>query len=469
MQDNLPEPDRGWRALLRGANGPRMLVITGGVALHAVSIYVVATILPLVVRDVGGIAFFAWTSILYVAGSLCGASAVPLLVSRRSARFVYRVAFGLFLTGSLICALAPDMAVLLFGRASQGLGGGMLPALAYATIRSSMPEHLHARAITFLGTVWGVAAVAGPAIGGFFAALNAWRWAFGIDVVIGAVFLATAEGTLRRAGRSAAPARPIPGLRLVLLVLAALSVGAGGAAARVPPALLGLLGAVACLVLMLRLDGVSRPRMLPSGAFRPTRPLGAVSATIGLLILSGSASTFIPYLLTAGHGVAPIVGGYASATYALVWTFVSLFTASAGRRGARLWIGLGPVFMLAGVALLSWAVTAGLVPAVLLGQALLGTGIGMGWAHLGALLLAVTPPEEHEVAGPFITTTQTLAAVFGSAIAGMVANLAGLADATNATDIAGTGRWLFGAMTIVPLAGCLTAWRALALTRHGGR
>jgi MFS family permease len=450
---------------MRGHNGSRLLVITGAVALHAVSIYVVATILPLVVHDVGGLAFFAWTSTLYVAGSLCGASAVPLLVSWRNAPFVYRVAFGLFLTGSLVCALAPSMGVLLLGRLSQGLGGGMLPALAYATIRSSMPSSLHARAIAFLGTVWGVAAVAGPAIGGLFAALGAWRWAFGIDVVIGAVFIAAAERTLRDDTRSVAPTRPFPGLRLFLLVLAALCVGAGGASARVAQALLGLLGAVACLLVMLRLDSASTPRMLPSGAYRPSRLLGAVSATMGLLILSSSPSTFIPYLLNAGHGIAPIIGGYIGATYALAWTFVSLLTASAGRTGARISIGLGPVFMLAGMALLAWSVTAGQVLAVLLGQALLGTGIGMGWAHLGALLLTAAPPEEHDVAGPFITTTQTLAAVFGSAIAGMVANLAGLADAATAGAIAATGHWLFGALMVLPVAACATAWRALALSR----
>ena len=452
----------GWDNLVRGKNGPRMLVITGAVALHAMSIYVVATILPLVVRDVGGLAFLSWTSILYVAGSLCGASAVPLLSSSRNALSVYRIAFGLFLTGSLICALAPSMGILLVGRLSQGLGGGMLPALAYATIRSSMPNSLHARGIALLGTVWGVAALAGPALGGFFAALNAWRWAFGIDVVIGTIFIVAAERTLRSEGQSATAPRPFPGLRLLLLVLAALCVGSGGAAARPAWALLGLLGAVACVLVMLRVDKASTPRMLPSGAYWPAEPLGAVSATMGLLILSSSPSTFIPYLLNAGHGITPIVGGYISATYALSWTFVSLFTASAGPTGARITIRLGPVFMLAGLVVLSWAVTAGQVPAVLLGQMLLGTGIGMGWAHLGALLLSVAPPDEHDIAGPFITTTQTLAAVFGSAVAGMVANLAGLADAATATNVAAMGHWLFGALAVLPLAACATAWRALA-------
>ena len=99
----------GWRDLLSAGNGARFLVVTGGVALHAVSIYVVATIMPTVVGDLGGLPFFAWTTTLYVSGALTGAAAVPLVLARGSPRLAYRLAFLLFLTGSLLCAAAPIM------------------------------------------------------------------------------------------------------------------------------------------------------------------------------------------------------------------------------------------------------------------------------------------------------------------------------------------------------------------------
>jgi len=128
-------------------------------------------------------------------------------------------------------------------------------------------------------------------------------------------------------------------------------------------------------------------------------------------------------------------------------------------------IGVGPLFMLAGIALLAWELPAGMIPLVIVGQVLMGAGIGMGWPHLGALLMAVVPSNERDVVGPFIFTTQTLAAVFGTAIAGMVANLAGLAETVSAAEIAAAGAWLFGVLIVVPLATCLMAWKALRLTR----
>ena len=127
-------------SLLSAGNGARFLVVTGGVALHAVSIYVVATIMPTVVGDLGGLPFFAWTTTLYVSGALTGAAAVPLVLARGSPRLAYRLAFLLFLTGSLCCAAAPIMPALLVGRLAQGIGGGMLPALAYSCLLYTSPS-----------------------------------------------------------------------------------------------------------------------------------------------------------------------------------------------------------------------------------------------------------------------------------------------------------------------------------------
>ena len=102
---------------------------------------------------------------------------------------------------------------------------------------------------------------------------------------------------------------------------------------------------------------------------------------------------------------------------------------------------------------------------MIIGQGLLGVGIGFVWAHLGAMMMSVAAPADREMAGPFITTTQTLTTVFGSALAGLVANLAGLPTATTTADLGHTTAWLFGTLAIVPLAACWAAWKMLRLTR----
>ena len=78
------------------------------------------------------------------------------------------------------------MVVFLAGRLFQGLGGGLLTALAYTTISRVFPTHLHARAIAMLSTVWSVAALSGPPVGGILAGWGVWRWAFWVDVPLAA-------------------------------------------------------------------------------------------------------------------------------------------------------------------------------------------------------------------------------------------------------------------------------------------
>ncbi len=454
------------RGRLRDGDAGRCLVVTGGVALHAVSIYVVATIMPVIVGEIGGVAFFAWTSTLYIAGSLTGAAAVPLALARVGPRAAFRLAFALFMIGSLICSLAPTMNVMLAGRLIQGIGGGMLPALAYATIRSIFPPELHALAISILGSVWGIAALLGPSIGGVFAQFDAWRAAFWVDLAVGLLFAAIAQRVLpRQLEQGPAASHPFPALRLGLLFCAAIAVSAGGVTGRIGFAMLGLGVAIALVVAMLRLDTRASTRLFLSGAFVPTTPSGAVSATMSLVIMAMSPCIFVPYILKAGHDVAPITGGYVSALIALSWTASSLLTASARGRRARQAILAGPFAMCVGLALDAWALGSGSLSGVVVGQILIGIGIGLGWAHLGALLMEVAPPDERDIAGPFITAAQTLASAFGTAIAGMVANIAGLADATTPASVAATAPWLFGGLLIFPVAGCLTAWRVLALTK----
>lgn len=459
--------DAGWRAMLAGGNLLKALVITGGTGLHAVSIYVVVTIMPVVVGEIGGLPFFAWTATLYVAGSLASSSAVPLLLSRAGPRHVYRLACLLFVIGSLTCSLATNMPVLLIGRLIQGLGGGMLPALGYGLIRTIFPPHLHARAIVLIGSVWGIAALAGPAIGGLFAQYATWRAAFWVDVLIGAAFVLLSGTVLPGEVTATSGRRPFPGIRLALLVAAAMALSAGGATGHFVPSAAGIAVAIVLIVAMLRHDARSTPRMLPGGAFDPRLPLGAVSATMGLLILTGAPTSFIPYILRTGSGVTPLVGGYVNATFALSWTVISFVTASAVAGRARAMMVLGPALMTVGLALIALTLPGGNLPMVFAGQAILGTGIGVCWAHLGALLMAVAPAADRDVAGPFITTTQTLAAVFGSALAGMLANVAGLPEAATPAALATTTAWLFGVSTLIPLAATFTAWRMLVLTRTG--
>lgn len=462
-QDLSSPTPAGWLALFVGGNGARTFVLAGGLAVHAISVFVVATILPGIVRDIGGLAYYAWTSMLFVVGSIGGAVIAPSLLARLGSRGSYRVALILFVAGSLVCAAAPAMSVLLIGRLLQGIGGGLLPALAYATIRRLFPEPLWSRGISMLSGVWGIAALTGPFVGGLFAAYDAWRLAFLIDAPIGLAFAVVSERVLPRNDRAEEPAA-VPLAQLLVFVAAVSALASAGIIGDI------WLSAAAIVVGFILLGGVLQlnrrsPRLLPTGAFDPRSAIGAVSATMALLSIGSSTTAFVPYLLQGGGGFSAMVGGYMTAVQATSWTTAALLTASAGKSAVRGIIILGPVAMVAGTATMTWALSTGSLLPVALGLMLVGSGIGMGWAHMGTLMMGAAAASERDIASSFISTTQLVALALGSAFAGIVVNAAGLATATTSAEVVHAGCWLYAVFTLAPLAAFVISLRILRAFR----
>ncbi|WP_185830078.1 hypothetical protein [Stenotrophomonas maltophilia] len=91
--------------------------------------------------------------------------------------------------------------------------------------------------------------------------------------------------------------------------------------------------------------------------------------------------------------------------------------------------------------------------------AVIGIGVGLAWPHLLTRVLTSAPPEEQERAGASITTIQLFATAAGAALAGMVANAAGLIDPGGAEGTTRAARWLFATFALAPMLGMLLVER----------
>ncbi len=439
-------------------------MLAGGVALYATNEFLTSSLLPNTVAEIGGGRLYAWVTTLYLVGSVVAATLVNPMLLRVGPRASYLLGLTVFGLASLVCGAAPDMGVLIGGRALQGVAGGLLAGLGYANINAALPRALWTRASALVSAMWGVATVVGPATGGLFAQFGLWRWAFVAMAVLTALIAALIPVALAagRPGPAGAPAPRVPVFSLLVLGVAALAVSV----AQIPHdfvATAGLLGAGAALVaVFLVVDRRSRAAVLPPSVFG-AGPLKWVYLSMGVLMAAAMVDTYVPLFGQQLAHLTPVAAGFLGAALALGWTASEIASASleSPRTIGRV-ILAAPLVVACGLALgaVSQRADASLGRAALWAVALLvaGVGIGMAWPHLSVRAMdSVDDPGEGGAAAAAINTVQLISAAFGAGLAGVVVNTAeggGVAAA----------RWLFAAFTALSAAGVAAAYGA---TRAG--
>ena len=197
--------------------------IIGGVLLSmllaALDQTIIAPAMPTIARALGHAEYLPWM----VTGYLLTATAVAPLYGKISDVYGRRptiyAAILIFLVGSLVSALAPNMFVLVIGRAIQGAGGGGLFALAQTVIGDLVPPRERARYAAWVSGTWAVASIAGPLLGGTFAEHLHWSLIFWINIPLGLLAMAIINKPLKKLPIAAKHHR-IDGLGAGLLVIA---------------------------------------------------------------------------------------------------------------------------------------------------------------------------------------------------------------------------------------------------------
>ena len=460
--------DLGWGDLLTGTNLLRSLVVGAGMILHAINTFIVVTIMPTVVADIGGMRFFAWSTTLYVVASLLGGAHCARLLHRLGGHGTYFLALAVFGLGTAACAVAPNMAVLLAARLLQGLGAGLLSALSFSMVRVLFPAPLWSRALSVISAAWGVATLAGPAVGGIFAEYDAWRWAFWSTLaIVPVVALLVSAALPRDLARTQAPQRPMALLNLVVLAASVMAVSLGGTSGTMQGNLLGLGAAALGMAWFFRLEATSKLHLLPRGGINPRTDLGAAYGAMMMLAFGVNTEIFVPYFLQVLHGMTPLHAGYLSAVMSAGWTTGSVLSSGGSEGRVRLCMRGGPLLMAFSLVFLSVLMPvhdeAGRAVAVIgVCLALMGMGIGIAWPHLGPRIFAFAPEAEKDIAAASITIVLMTTYSFGSALGGVVTNLAGIADPGGAAGASNAAGWLFTIFTLPPIMAALLIRRMLA-------
>jgi EmrB/QacA subfamily drug resistance transporter len=184
----------------------RILAIYSGLMialmLAALDQTIVATALPRVVSELGGITQYSWVFTAYMLGATVTVPLYGQLGDIYGRKPLFIVAITIFLVGSALCGAAQNMVQLVIFRAVQGVGAGGLFPLTLAMIGMIVPPRDRGRYQGLIGSVFAAASIAGPLIGGFIVDTTSWRWIFFVNLPVGIAALAVILVTMpRRATR----------------------------------------------------------------------------------------------------------------------------------------------------------------------------------------------------------------------------------------------------------------------------
>lgn len=445
-----------WRALTRGPARARVAMVTLCIAVHAMDVFVTATILPSVVADIGGAAFYAWPTAVYVVTAIMGTASGGRLRLNYGMRRALIAAALTYLAGSLICASAPNMAAFLTGRTAQGLGGGLLASLAYVMIRELFSERLRPRVFAMISTMWGAAALAGPLLGGLFAELDFWRGVYWLTVPIFATLVTLAWRHLEprepRAGAS-----PQPWRRLFLLGGAVMCMTLSGQSDAFIGRMALIAGAMTGIAAMLWLDHRADNRLFPTMPASFRHPAGAGFWVLFLFAFSYTPiSIFLPLMAQQLHDIPPSLAGYVAAAMSFGWTTAAILASGAASRHQQRLIVTGPVCLYAGIVGQSQFIVSGPIGALVAFVFLTGLGIGQCHAHISNRVMINARRGEEAVTAGAIPTMQSLGIAFGAATGGLLANAAGLSGGISTATMTAVTDWIYS-FSLFPAACVLLA------------
>jgi MFS family permease len=364
-----------WRGLTVG-----LVLNVTFVAFEALAI---ATIMPLVAEDLGGIALYGWVFSAFLLADLMGIVLAGELADRFGPALPFGAGLALFAVGLLIGGLAPSMPVLVAARAVQGFGAGAIPAVAYVVIGRTYPDALRPRMLAILSTAWVVPGIAGPALAAFVADHVGWR-----SVFLGLLPLVLVAGSLALRELRRVPGRADHAARRVFLDAVRVASGAGLTLAGLQARDVVLSPALVAIGLGFGIPALRK--LLPRGTFRARGALPAAVLSRGMLTFAFfAADIFVPLTVTTIRGESIVLSGLALTAGTIAWTTGAwIQERTVFRVGAAPLVRNGFLLVAIGIAGMG-AVLAGALPAWLSVPAwsIAGLGIGMAYSSISLTVL----------------------------------------------------------------------------------
>jgi EmrB/QacA subfamily drug resistance transporter len=387
---------------------------------------IVATALPTIVGDLGGLSHISWVVTAYLLAQTAVTPLYGKLGDMYGRKVVLQAGLVVFLAGSALCGLSKSLDELIAFRALQGLGGGGLMVSAQAAIGDVVPPRERGKYTGLFGAVFGLASIAGPLLGGFLTSDLSWRWIFYVNLPLGVLAFFVLAATLPSVGERVHHVVDYLGTALLAAGLSAIvlatSLG-GNSYAWGSSFIIGLgIAGVLALVAFAFAERRAREPVLPLALLR--NPVFSVTSGVGFIVgfaLFG-AVTYLPLFLQVVKGASPTGSGLQLVPMMGGLLITSIASGQIITRSGRYkpFPIAGTAIMTLGLYLLSTLDTASGQPLIFLFMFILGLGLGMVMQVLVLAVQNAVAYSELGVATSGATLFRSIGGSLGTAVLGAI-------------------------------------------------
>ena len=413
----------------RPVNKPPSLVLVFvalvlAMLLSALNQTILGTALPTIVGELNGANLMLWVITAFILASTIMMPIYGKLGDLVGRKYLLIAAIIIFLIGSAIGALSPDMAWLIVARVIQGIGAGGLMILSQAIIADVVPARDRGKYMGWMGGVFAFSSVVGPLIGGWLTEGPGWRWVFWFNIPVGLLALLGAILFLRPKSVTVRPKLDVGGMALVAVATTGLvltSSWGGSTYAWNDPIILGLIaGTLVASVLFVMVERRTAEPIIPLELFRDRNFNLATASGLLTSVAMFGAIGYMPTYLQMATGASATQAGMLMIPMMGALLFTSVLSGTlVSKTGRYKWMPIvGSAIMVVALALMGTVGAASPVWQLCVYLGILGLGLGLNMQILILVVQNSFPLRQVGTATAANNFFRQIGATLGSAVVG---------------------------------------------------
>lgn len=407
----------------------RSIVIAVMVAmfLGAVEGTVVTTAVPTIVKELNGFELISWVFSLYLLTSAISTPIYGKLSDLYGRKNVLSVGIIIFLIGSSLCGISQTMYQLIAFRAVQGLGAGSIFTVTYTIVGDVFSLSERAKVQGWLSTVWGIASLAGPFLGGFLIDYLSWHWIFFINIPFGIMSIILIQKNLKEnferkkhkidyAGTAALSAS-------IIALLYGVLVGGESRSFYSLTIVVCLVITIIFLIVFYFIEKKAEEPIIPFDIFTKTNIIVNIISFLASAVLIG-ADVYMPIYMQNVLGFGATISGVSMAPMSVAWLMSAVILGKAiPKHGERVVIALSTTILVVSCALLPTLTVSSPLLLVIIYITIMGFGFGGSFTTLTIVVQSSVDYSKRGAATASNSLVRTLGQTIGVGVFGSMFNL----------------------------------------------